>query len=200
MKSMLQVETRIEIFRRLHPAPTRRLTNQPRDTMQLRHLILTLAGIAFACTAAAHDARIGALHILHPAAPASLPGQNSGVVYLAIDNDGTTPDALLSLSSPAAANVAIHSMTMDGNVMKMREVDRLPLAPGAKISMKAGSGYHLMLTGLKQPLKAGDKVPLTLTFDKAGKLEVSVHVGPNQANASGQTQHVHAEGTDSTAH
>lgn len=166
--------------------------------MQLRHLILTLASITFAYTVFAHDARIGALHVLHPAAPASLPGQNSGVIYLSIDNDGTTPDALLSLSSPAAANVAIHAMTMDGNIMKMRELDSLPLAPGAKISMKAGSGYHLMLTGLKQPLKAGDKVPLTLTFDKAGKLEISVHVGSNLTSTSGQTQHMHADGANSS--
>lgn len=189
----------LAFFQRWHPASTTGFTRQSKDTMQLRPLILALTAIAFTCAASAHDARIGALHILHPAAPASLPGQTSGVVYLSIDNDGTTADALRSLSSPAAANIAIHTMKTDDNIMRMREIDSLPLPPGAKISMKAGSGYHLMLTGLKQPLKAGDKIPLTLNFEKAGKLEVSVHVGPNLTSPPGQVQHQHSHAEDSTA-
>lgn len=198
-KTRIRIFSIFSVFQHLHPGSTTGFPIQSKDTMQLRPLILALTGIAFACAAAAHDARIGALHILHPAAPASLPGQNSGVVYLSIDNDGTTADALRSLSSPAAAHIAIHTMKMDGNIMKMREIDSLPLAPGAKISMKAGSGYHLMLTGLKQPLKAGDKIPLTLNFEKAGKLEVSVHVGPNLSSPPGQVQHQHQHAEDTTA-
>ena len=73
---------------------------------------------------------------------------------------------------------------MDGTIMKMREVDSLPLPPAAKIVMKAGGSYHLMLTGLKKPLAAGVEIPLKLTFERAGTVAVSVHVGQNAAQKS----------------
>ncbi len=149
--------------------------------MQSKFLISTLTALLVAMPALAHDARIGTLHIFHPAAPATLPGQNSGAVYLLIDNEGTVADRLLAASSPAAASVSIHSMSMDGNIMKMREVDGVALPPATKVSLKADSGYHLMMTGLKQPMQPGDKIPMTLTFERAGKLDVSVHVDPNKA-------------------
>ena len=149
--------------------------------MQSKYLISTLTALLFAMPALAHDARIGTLHIVHPAAPATLPGQSSGAVYLLIDNEGTVADRLLAATSPAAASVSIHSMSMDGNIMKMREVDGVALPPATKVSLKADSGYHLMMTGLKQPMQAGDKIPMTLSFERAGKLDVSVHVDPNKA-------------------
>jgi copper(I)-binding protein len=152
--------------------------------MQSNYLISTLVALALALPtlpAVAHDARIGSLHVFHPSAPATLPGQSSGAVYLMIENEGTVADRLLSASSPAASSVSIHSMSMDGNIMKMREVGNVALPPAAKVSLKADSGYHLMLSGLKQPLQPGDKIAMTLTFERAGKLEVSVHVDPNRA-------------------
>ena len=149
--------------------------------MQSKYLISTLTALLFAMPALAHDARIGTLHIVHPAAPATLPGQSSGAVYLLIDNEGTVADRLLAATSPAAAGVSIHSMSMDGNIMKMREVDGVALPPATKVSLKADSSYHLMMTGLKQPMQPGDKIPMTLTFERAGKLDVSVHVDPNKA-------------------
>lgn len=142
---------------------------------------VVLGGLLNPALAVAHDARIASLHVLHPASRATLPGQNAGVVYLAIENEGATADRLLSLSTPAASGVAIHAMSMQGTTMKMREVDSLPLAPATKVSLQADSGYHIMLTGLKQPLKVGDKLPLTLVFEKAGKLDVSIHVEANPA-------------------
>ncbi|MBC7513934.1 MAG: copper chaperone PCu(A)C [Herminiimonas sp.] len=151
--------------------------------MQLHRLIISLATLVLShlsLPAQAHDARIGSIHVIHPAAPATLPGQRSGAIYLSIENEGKTADRLLSLRSPAGS-VAIHKMTMDDNIMKMREVDSLPLPPAAKVVMKADGSHHLMLTGLKQPLAAGDEIPLTLTFERAGTIEVSVHVGQNAA-------------------
>lgn len=151
--------------------------------MQLQRLIITLAALALTplhLPAQAHDARIGSIHVIHPAAPATLPGQRSGAIYLSIENEGKTADRLLSLTSPAGS-VAIHSMTMDGNIMKMRDIDSLSLPPGAKVVMKADGSHHLMLTGLKQPLAAGDEIPLKMTFERAGTVEVSVHVGPSAA-------------------
>ncbi len=151
--------------------------------MQLHRLIIspTAFALALLClTAQAHDARIGSIHVIHPAAPATLPGQRSGAVYLSIENEGAAADRLLSLSSPAGS-VAIHSMAMDGTIMRMREVDSLALPPATKVVMQADGAYHLMLTGLKQPLAVGDKIPLKMTFERAGTVEVSVHVGPNAA-------------------
>ncbi len=162
--------------------------------MKLTFPALFAALLIAAAPARAHDARIGSLHVMHPAAPATLPGQNSGAVYLAIENGGAVADRLLSASSPAATGVAIHNMSTDGGVMKMREVDSLPLAPATKVSLQAGSDHHLMLTGLKKPLAVGDKIPLLLTFEHAGKVEVSVHVGQNAAQrkpAQEAQQHKH---------
>lgn len=154
--------------------------------MQLKTLVLLTGALLGPVLAAAHDARLGSLHVLHPTSRATLPGQKTGVVYMTIENEGSTADRLLSMTTPAASGVAIHTMSMQGTIMKMRELDNLPLAPAAKVPMTADSGYHIMLTGLKQPLKSGDKIPLTLLFEKAGKLDVSIHVGPSQAQAEQQ--------------
>lgn len=148
---------------------------------QLKITILLLGALLGPTLANAHDARIGSLHVMHPASPATLPGQNSGVVYMTIENEGAMPDRLLNLSTPAASGVSIHTMSMQGTTMKMRELDSLLLAPATKVPMTAESGYHIMLTGLKQPMRAGDTLPLTLVFEKAGKLEISIHVEPNRA-------------------
>lgn len=139
-------------------------------------LALGLIAILFAGTTAAHDVKIGDLHISDPYARATVPGQPSGAAYLSIENNGSAEDRLLGASSPVAGSVEIHSMAMEGNVMKMREVKELAIKPSTKVAMRPGDGYHLMLLGLRQPLKTGDNIPLTLSFEKAGKAEVSVTV------------------------
>ena len=141
----------------------------------------------------AHSFKLGAIQIGHPAAPASLPGQTSAVVYLTIDNQGRVADRLIKLDSPIAQNVMVHQMAMNGSVMTMREMDDLPLKPMTKLVLTAGSSYHVMMTGLKQPLVAQDKIPLTLTFERAGTVEVIVNVERNAAQkaadkASGATE------------
>ena len=78
---------------------------------------------------------------------------------------------LVSATSPVAASVEVHEMKMDGNVMKMRPVDALPLPAGKPVELKAGA-YHMMLMGLKAPVKAGDVVPIRLVVEDAkGKRE-----------------------------
>lgn len=81
-----------------------------------------------------------------------------------------SPDAarLVAASSPAAGRVEIHEMSMDGGVMKMREIPGLDLPAGQTVELKPG-GFHLMLMELKAPLKASDTVPLTLTIERAGR-------------------------------
>ncbi len=87
-------------------------------------------------------------------------------------------------------------MSMDGNVMKMREVNGIEIKPSARVALEPGQGYHIMLVGLKQPLKAGEKFPLTLTFEKSGKVDVSVLVeekdaktGKTNADAAAHQHH-----------
>ena len=78
---------------------------------------------------------------------------------------------LVSASSPIAASVEVHEMKMEGDVMKMRPVDALPLPAGKPVDLKSGS-YHIMMMGLKAPVKAGDVVPIKLVVEDAkGKRE-----------------------------
>jgi hypothetical protein len=80
-----------------------------------------------------------------------------------------TDTALVAVTSPVAKFVEIHEMKMDGGMMQMNAVDKLPLPAGKPVELKPG-GYHVMLFDLQRPIKEGDVVPLTLTFeDKAGK-------------------------------
>ena len=107
-------------------------------------------------------------------ARATVGKQANGAAYLQLSAKGD--DVLLSASAPVAARTEIHSMSMEGDVMKMRALDKLEIKAGEKIAMQPGSGAHIMLMGLKQPLKAGDRFPLTLNFRKAGKVTVEVSV------------------------
>jgi copper(I)-binding protein len=154
-----------------------------RIIMQLRS-ILTLAAVLACGAANAHEYKAGDLRIDHPYARATVPHQPSGAAYMTIENKGKNADRLLSASSPVAKSVQLHAMSMEGNVMKMREVSAIEIKPSGKIVMQPGDGYHFMLIGLSQPLKAGDKFPMTLTFEKAGKADVSVSVEDKDAKAA----------------
>jgi hypothetical protein len=101
----------------------------------------------------------------------------TGAIYLTITNTGTTPDTLEGMAStPAADHAELHEMKMDNGVMEMRPVPELAIAPGQTVMLEP-SGYHLMLTGLKAPLKEGATVPLTLTFAHAGPQQVTASIG-----------------------
>jgi copper(I)-binding protein len=128
-----------------------------------------------AAPALAHDYVLGNLQIEHPYARPTPPGARTGGAYFTIRNVGKDADRLLRVSSPVAQTVELHSMTMVGTLMKMRAVSALDIPPGSTVALGTG-GYHVMLTGLRQPLAVGDKVPLTLTFEKAGRLDVSAYV------------------------
>ena len=116
------------------------------------------------------------ISIEKPFSRATPGGAKVGAGYMTIVNKGAAPDRLVSVASPAADKVEIHEMSMQDNVMKMRELaGGLPIEAGKSVSLAPG-GYHLMLLGLKAPLKQGDKIPVTLTFAKAGKVEVTLDV------------------------
>jgi copper(I)-binding protein len=110
---------------------------------------------------------------------------SAGAAYMTIQNNGSAADALVGASSPAATTVEVHETvvmgssapgaTGDGGMMGMQPVERLEIPAGGSVELKPGS-YHIMLIGLKQDLKAGDTIEITLTFEKAGELPLSVPV------------------------
>jgi copper(I)-binding protein len=148
---------------------------------------LTILG----AVAHAHSVAKGDLLIYHPYAPPSLKGVTSAGVYIrSIKNQGDKPDRLVSASSPVAARVGLHSVTLDGTVMRMREVSAIDLPANATVSLRQGNGaYHLMLVDLKQPLKIGDRFDLTLQFERAGTQTVQVWVQAPHATESEDHQH-----------
>src|SRR6266481_2548721 len=142
-----------------------------------RRILLPLA-LAVLCdaTAVARDYKLGALEIAQPWARATPPSAPAGGGFLKITNTGATSDRLVSVSSPAAERVQVHEMKMDGNVMRMREVEKgLEIPAGGSVTLAPG-GFHLMMMGLKAPLKQGTSVPVTLVFEKAGKIDVELTV------------------------
>ena len=139
--------------------------------------LVTAIAFAVAGAASAHGYTSGDLAIAHPYALATPPGATTGGAYLKeIDNHGKSGDALIGASSPVADRVEIHSMTMDGDVMRMRPVKAIAIEPGKGVTMQPGNGYHLMMVGLHQPLVTGTKIPLTLQFERAGKVDVMLTV------------------------
>lgn len=99
-----------------------------------------------------------------------------GVGYMLLVNHGRRPDALVKAESPLAARVEAHRSSLAGGVMRMAPEPRVALPPGGQVAFAPG-GYHLMFVGLKRPLKAGDRLPATLTFANGQRLAVSFAVG-----------------------
>lgn len=155
----------------------------------LKKLIITLTTLFTASAICAHGTHAGPIHVEQAQARASVGNQPNGAAYVLIENQGKADDALLSAVTPAAATVEIHQMTMEGDVMKMRAVERIDVKAGEKIDMKPGQGYHLMLMGLKKPLKAGDTFPMQLRFRKAGQVQITVTVAePGKSKGDGHEE------------
>jgi copper(I)-binding protein len=143
-------------------------------------LVLGLAAAAVQ----AHEYQVGSLTIEHPHARPTAPSQPTGGGYLKLVSKGPA-DRLTGASAAIATSVQLHSMRLDGDVMRMREVDAIELPAGQTVELKPG-GLHLMFLGLKAPLLAGQKFPLKLTFEKAGDVTVQVTV---DAPAAGEAAH-----------
>jgi copper(I)-binding protein len=153
-----------------------------------RRLFASLALAIGLPVAHAHEYGLGSLVIDHPWTRPTVAGQSVGGGYLGIHNRGSAADRLLGGTSSAAAKVEVHEMRMEGDVMRMREVGGLALPAGGRVKLEPG-GLHLMLVGLKAPLKVGDKVPLTLRFEKAGQIEVMLHVEHSPTAAPADHKH-----------
>lgn len=151
-----------------------------------------------AAPAAAGDAKAGDIVITQAWSRATPGGAKIAGGYLTIENKGAAPDRLVSGSGEVAGKVEIHEMAMNNGVMTMRALDKgLAIEPGKTVTFAPG-GYHLMLMDLKKPFKQGDKVPVTLQFEKAGKVTVSFDVqavgakAPAGEDHSGHMKHDHS--------
>src|SRR4051812_36517727 len=138
----------------------------------LAALVVSLVAVP----AHAGDARAGDLVITQAWSRATPNGAKIAGGYLTIENKGTTPDRLLGGSGDIAGKGEVHEMATKDGVMTMRPLDRgLTIEPGKSVKLAPG-GYHLMMFDLKGQLKQGDKVPVTLEFEKAGKVKLSLDV------------------------
>lgn len=125
----------------------------------------------------AHSYNLGDLKVDHPWARASATKQaKAGGAFMTIHNMGDADDKLVAASSDVAKRVEIHTHTMDANgVMKMGEVDFVPVPAEGMVQLKPGS-YHVMFMGLKEPFVEGETFDLKLNFEKAGETTVSVKI------------------------
>ena len=140
-----------------------------------RVLPLLLGALALRAFAAqAHEYSIGKIVIGHPWSHPTADGMPMGVAYFTLTNHGDS-DALLSAQTPVAASVEFHQTSIADGMARMRPLTQIDIAAGATVRVKPG-GIHLMLVDLKQPLVVGTRVPLTLTFRVAGKVEVQLQV------------------------
>ncbi|MCA1376113.1 copper chaperone PCu(A)C [Bradyrhizobium sp. IC4060] len=138
---------------------------------------------------AAEDVKAGDLVISQAWSRATPGGAKVAGGYLTIENKGSAADRLVSVSADIAGKAEIHEMAMDNGVMKMRALDKgLAIEPGKTVKLAPG-GNHLMLQELKGPFKQGDKVPVTLQFEKAGKVTVALDVQGVGAQAPGGGGH-----------
>ena len=126
--------------------------------------------------ARAEEVKAGDLVITQAWSRATPGGAKIGGGYLTIENKGSAPDRLIGGSADVAGKVEVHEMAMNNGVMTMRALDKgLAIEPGKSVKLAPG-GYHLMLMDLKSPLKQGDKLPVTLEFEKAGKIKLTFDV------------------------
>ena len=146
----------------------------------------------FAAPVRAEEVKAGDLGITQAWTRATPGGAKIGGGYLTIENKGAAPDRLIGGSADFAGKVEVHEMAMNNGVMTMRPLEQgLAIEPGKTVKLAPG-GYHLMMFDLKSPLKQGDKAPVTLQFEKAGKVSLSLEVEGigAQAPAGGSDNHM----------
>jgi periplasmic copper chaperone A len=152
--------------------------------------LAALSAVVIAAPVRADDVKAGDLVISQPWSRATPNGAKVAGGYFTIENRGTAPDKLVAVSAAIAGKADVHEMAMDNGVMKMRPLDKgLVIQPGQTVKLAPG-GYHLMLQDLKGPFKEGEKVPVTLEFEKAGKVAISLDIQSVGAQAPGGDGHM----------
>ena len=131
--------------------------------------LLVIAGVATAV------AQAPTVKVEQAWARATPEGAKAAALYMTLVNKGGADDRLVSVTTPVAGKAEVHSTTTENGVTRMRPVDALDMKAGTSTTLKPG-GYHVMLTDLKEPLVAGQSFAVTLTFENAGKIAVTVIV------------------------
>ncbi len=140
-----------------------------------RFILAFIFSTVIAASAHAHEYKVGDITIEHPWARASAGAATSGGAFLKIHNEGTAPDRLVAVTSPVAKKAHLHTTIMENDVMKMRPLDAIDIPANGMVELKPGS-FHVMFMGLTAPFVEGEMFPLTLTFEKAGTLDVEVYI------------------------
>jgi copper(I)-binding protein len=159
-------------------------TGKREERRMKKHLFLLLVGVPLLLTppAWAQEFRVGSLVIEHPWIRATPKAAPVAAGFAIITNSGGETDRLISVVSPIAETVQIHSMTIENDVMNMQELrDGLEIPAGATVELKPRS-YHLMFMGLRQDLSEGDLVDVQLVFERAGEVTVEFVVEPASAD------------------
>ena len=133
------------------------------------------AGVLAEPAAAANAYIKGYIQVRHAWARATPPGAEVAAGYLEIRNTGKEADRVIGASTPAAARVELHTTAREGGVMKMREVTGFEVPAHKRLELRP-SGSHLMLVGLRRPLVKGQRIPLTLHFERGGDLHVELEI------------------------
>jgi copper(I)-binding protein len=142
-----------------------------------------LASTALCGAAAARDVASGPLKITRLWSPPAPPSAPTAAGYLTIANAGPAPDRLIGASSPDFNGVQIHLMSMADGIMSMRPVPRGLVVPAGGSVTLAPDGFHLMLTGPRRAFKAGEHIPVVLTFEHAGSVRAELDVQASAAAA-----------------
>lgn len=142
----------------------------------MKHLILTaLASFAAMPALACEVVRTGDIEVEHAWSRATIGADRPGVVYLSIRNTGSTDDALIGVTTPIAEMPMLHETVVTDGIASMPHAMSVPVPAGQSVALAPG-GFHGMLMGLTQALEKGDTFPLTLTFQTAGDVTVTVDV------------------------
>lgn len=151
----------------------------------MRLCLLAFAATLLALPALAADVVKGDIRISQPWARATPGGAKVAAGYVTITNAGKTADRLIGGSAAVAGTLELHDMTTVDGVMRMRRIEGgIALEPGATVTLRPG-GMHMMLLDLKQPLKQGETVKVTLVLEKAGPVEIEYAVAPIGAAGPG---------------
>ena len=157
----------------------------------IRRVVLALAVAVAALAAparAAAQAEPGSLVVLEPWSRATPLAAKVGAGYLVVENRGTEPDRLLRAEAEVCSAAEVHETVMESGVARMRPADGVAVAPKGRLELKPG-GYHLMLSGLKRPLKEGERFAANLVFERAGRVPVTFTVRGIGAGAEAHHHH-----------
>lgn len=159
-----------------------------------------IAAIILALSAGAaggHEFKAGTVTVAHPWARATVTGTKMGAVFLEIKASPERADRLIGGKTDAAEKVELHNHVMENGIAKMRSVPGVDIPAGKSVVLNP-RGYHMMLIGLKSPLKEGDILPLTLLFERAGEVTIEASIEP--INAMGPHGFDHQPDTEDATH